>query len=73
MMEKLMSMSSSTADLAVKTFSEPKFSGRSRLYVGNLGSEITEQDLKEYFSPYGEIAEVFLNREKGFAFVRLVS
>lgn len=67
-----MSMTNSTSDLPVRTFSEPKFSGRSRLYVGNLGSEITEQDLKDYFSSYGEIAEVFLNKEKGFAFVRLV-
>lgn len=73
MTEKLMSMAGSTADLPVRSFAEAKFSGRSRLYVGNLGSEITEQDLKDCFSSYGEIAEVFLNKEKGFAFVRLVS
>ena len=72
-MEKLASLSNSTADLPVRSFTETKFSGRSRLYVGNLGNDIVEQDLKEHFSTYGEIAEVFLNKEKGFAFVRLVS
>jgi proline- and glutamine-rich splicing factor len=72
-LEKLASLSNSTADLPVRSFTETKFSGRSRLYVGNLGNDIVEQDLKEHFSTYGEIAEVFLNKEKGFAFVRLVS
>ena len=73
LMEKLASMSGSTIDLPIRLFAENKFSGRSRLYVGNLGSDINEHDLKEYFAPYGEIAEVFLNKEKGFAFVRVVS
>lgn len=73
MQEKLATLSTSTIDLPVKSFSESKFSGRSRLYVGNLGNDITENDLKEHFASYGEIAEVFLNKEKGFAFVRLVS
>jgi proline- and glutamine-rich splicing factor len=72
-LEKLASLSNSTAELPIRSFTETKFSGRSRLYVGNLGNDIVEQDLKEYFSAYGEIAEVFLNKEKGFAFVRLVS
>ena len=73
LLEKLASLSNSTVDLPIRQFAESKFSGRSRLYVGNLGSEITEADLKEHFAPYGEIAEVFLNKEKGFAFVRVVS
>ncbi|XP_045026146.1 hrp65 protein-like isoform X2 [Daphnia magna] len=71
LLEKLASLSNSTADLPIRSFTETKFSGRSRLYVGNLGNDIVEQDLKEHFSAYGEIAEVFLNKEKGFAFVRL--
>ena len=65
-------MSNATTDLPIRSFTETKFSGRSRLYVGNLGNEINEQDLKEHFASYGEIAEVFLNKEKGFAFVRVV-
>ncbi len=73
LLEKLATLSNSTAELQIRSFTETKFSGRSRLYVGNLGNDIVEQDLKEHFSAYGEIAEVFLNKEKGFAFVRLVS
>ncbi len=72
-MEKLAVLSNSTADLPIRSFTESKFSGRSRLYVGNLGSDITEQDLKGHFSSFGEIAEVFINKDKGFAFVRVVS
>ena len=72
-MEKLAGLSNSTSDLPIRSFTETKFSGRSRLYVGNLGNDINENDLKEHFASYGEIAEVFLNKEKGFAFVRVVS
>lgn len=72
LLEKLASLSNSTSDLPIRSFTETKFSGRSRLYVGNLGNDITENDLKEHFASYGEIAEVFLNKEKGFAFVRVV-
>lgn len=71
LLEKLANLPSSTADLPIRSFTETKFSGRSRLYVGNLGNDISENDLKEHFASYGEIAEVFLNKEKGFAFVRV--
>lgn len=71
MLEKLAGLSNSTSDLPIRSFTETKFSGRSRLYVGNLGNDINENDLKEHFASYGEIAEVFLNKEKGFAFVRV--
>ena len=33
-----------------------KFTGRCRLFVGNLSTEFKEQDLKELFLPYGEIS-----------------
>ena len=51
---------------------ERKFSGRCRLFVGNLVS-CDEKELREMFEKYGEVAEVFVNKEKGFGFVRLVS
>jgi proline- and glutamine-rich splicing factor len=50
---------------------EVRFSGRNRLYVGNLTSDITEDELKDMFSPYGEIAEAFINTEKNFAFLKI--
>lgn len=50
---------------------EVKFSGRNRLYVGNLTNDITEDELKEMFKPYGEVAELFVNKEKNFAFLKM--
>ena len=51
---------------------ERKFTGRCRLFVGNLLS-CEETELREMFEKYGEVAEVFVNKDKGFGFVRLVS
>lgn len=51
---------------------ERKFSGRCRLFVGNLVS-CGEEELKGMFEKYGEVAEAFVNKDKGFGFVRLVS
>lgn len=49
-----------------------KFTGRCRLFVGNLPHEVKEAELKELFSPHGDIAECYLSG-KGFAFLRLVT
>jgi RNA recognition motif-containing protein len=51
---------------------EKKFTGRCRLFVGNLPADINENEFKELFSKYGEIGEVFLNTQRGFGFVKLV-
>ncbi|XP_061176720.1 non-POU domain-containing octamer-binding protein-like isoform X2 [Saccostrea echinata] len=51
---------------------EPKkFTGRCRLFVGNVTSETSEEEFKELFSKYGETGEMFLNGAKGFGFIRL--
>ena len=48
-----------------------------RLYVGNLSRDVTEEDLKEAFKPFGQITEVtivkdkFNNAPKGFGFVEM--
>ena len=51
---------------------EKKFTGRCRLFVGNLPSDMTEEKFKELFKPHGEFTEVFLNPMKGFGFIRMV-
>jgi len=47
-----------------------------KLYVGNLNFDATEDQVRELFSSYGDVAEVkiimdrFSGRSRGFAFVR---
>lgn len=47
-----------------------KFTGRCRLFVGNLPNDLKEEELKELFTPHGDIAECYLSG-KGFAFLRM--
>ncbi len=48
---------------------------KKKLYVGNLPWSVTNESLKELFSPYGEITEAvvimdrYSGRSKGFGFV----
>lgn len=51
---------------------EKMFTQRSRLLVGNLPLDMTEEEFKNMFAKYGNINEVFINRERGFGFVQLV-
>ena|SRR3989338_1159554 len=50
-----------------------------KLYVGNLSYDTTEDSLKEAFSQAGEVASVFIpkdkfsNRPKGFGFVEFAN
>ncbi|KAH0545864.1 Hrp65 protein, partial [Cotesia glomerata] len=71
LMERIMSLNGPTHDLPPQDTAEKKFSGRNRLYVGNLTNDISEEEIKNMFSPYGEISELFVNKEKNFAFLRM--
>lgn len=50
-----------------------------KLFVGNLAYQVTENDLQDMFSPYGTVMEVNLmldrmtGRSRGFAFVTMAS
>jgi RNA recognition motif-containing protein len=47
------------------------------IFVGNLARDVTEEDLKAEFSPFGEVSSVALIKDKfsgqprGFAFVEM--
>lgn len=69
--DKLMEMAGPTYELPPLDIAEKKFSGRARLYIGNIPPDISEDELTEKFKKYGEVSEVFLNREKNFGFIRL--
>ncbi len=50
-----------------------------KLYVGNLGYDVTQSQIRELFAPSGEITEVNLitdrvtGNSKGFAFVEMAT
>ncbi|KQS30226.1 protein no-on-transient A isoform X1 [Drosophila erecta] len=70
--QRLRSISGPTFELEpVEVPTETKFSGRNRLYVGNLTNDITDDELREMFKPYGEISEIFSNLDKNFTFLKV--
>lgn len=73
LMERIMTISGPTHELPIQDcFQEKKFSGRNRLYIGNLTNDISEDEIQQMFSPFGETSELFINKEKNFAFLRMV-
>ncbi|XP_034033506.1 paraspeckle component 1 [Thalassophryne amazonica] len=60
--------------LDLKSFRRPgekTFTQRCRLFVGSLTPEVKEEDFRKLFAKYGKASEVFVNPERGFAFIRL--
>ena len=49
-----------------------KFTGRCRLFVGNITQDCNEVEFRKLFEPYGEVSEVYVNSSRGFGFIRLV-
>lgn len=41
--------------------------------MGNLPPDITEEEMRKLFEKYGKAGEVFIHKDKGFGFIRLVS
>jgi proline- and glutamine-rich splicing factor len=60
-----------THELPVKDEEEKKFTGRCRLFVGNVSHEIQEEEFKKMFEPFGEVSEVYVNGAKGFGFIKM--
>ena len=44
-----------------------------KLYVGNLSNSVTNDELKELFSNYGDVEKVNIIEGKGFGFVEMSS
>ncbi|XP_061624630.1 non-POU domain-containing octamer-binding protein [Phyllopteryx taeniolatus] len=50
---------------------EKTFTQRSRLFVGNLPTGVMEDDIEKLFAKYGKATEIFVNKDRGFGFIRL--
>lgn len=68
--EKLSHLNGPVIDLPPLKFEEKKFSGRSRLFIGNLPSRITEEEISELFKKFGETSEIYINKSY-FGFIKL--
>ena len=49
-----------------------KFTNKARLFFGNLPRDFTEEELRQILAAHGEVQEVYHNKEKNFAFARMV-
>ncbi|CAL4207004.1 unnamed protein product, partial [Meganyctiphanes norvegica] len=70
-LEKLRQLGGPLVDLPPREEMERKFSNHCRLWIGNLPLDINEDDVKKLFEPYGDFDEVYFDKNKGFAFVRM--
>lgn len=73
MANKLRDLMGPLIDIPSIDQAEVKFNGRSRLYIGNLTSDVTEEEITKLFSAFGECSELFLNKEKNFGFIKMVN
>ncbi|XP_013177869.1 PREDICTED: hrp65 protein-like [Papilio xuthus] len=71
LLNKLKELGGPLIDLPQIDQTELKFNGRSRLYIGNLTSDVTEEEIMNLFGQFGEAAELFLNKEKNFGFIKM--
>ncbi|XP_050691157.1 hrp65 protein-like [Eriocheir sinensis] len=56
-------------DLPPLDIAEKKFNANSRLFVGNLPRDIPYEELKSIFSKYGELGQVYFNKDGAYAFI----
>jgi len=64
-----MQMSGPQVDLPAMEYTEKKFNANSRLFVGNLPRDLTEEELREIFTKYGELGPFYFNKEGSYAFI----
>ncbi|KAI1902679.1 hypothetical protein AGOR_G00018500 [Albula goreensis] len=66
--------SSFTIDLqSFRKPGEKAYTQRSRLFVGNLPTGVSEEEVEKLFSKYGKSSEIFIHKDRGFGFIRLES
>lgn len=56
-------------DLPALNTDETKFNAQSRLFIGNLPRDFPYDELKEMFSKYGELGQIYFNKDGAYAFI----
>ena len=51
---------------------ERMFTGRCRLFVGNLPQDMTQDEFEGLFKEFGKYQEAFISAGRGFGFIRMV-
>ncbi|OQR74910.1 splicing factor [Tropilaelaps mercedesae] len=69
--DQLYEMQGNTYNLQPVSPEPKKFTARCRLFIAPLPNSVSDGDLKQWFGQYGEVGEVFLNKQKNFAFVKM--
>lgn len=54
-----------------KSEANKKFTGRCRLFVGNLPHNTSEEKLRSLFEAHGEVGELYLGPKSAFAFIKM--
>lgn len=68
--------SNSSLTIDLQSFRKPgekAYTQRSRLFVGNLPAGVTEEEVEKLFSKYGKSSEIYIQKDRGFGFIRLES
>merc|ERR1719244_445876 len=56
-------------DLPPLNTEETKFNAQSRLFIGNLPRDFPYDELKEMFAKYGELGQIYFNKDGAYAFI----
>lgn len=62
----------SSTESTSSTLQKTTQGGRSRLFIGNIPSDLTQEEFQSFFGKYGELIEYYVNPSRGFGFVKLV-
>jgi len=69
--ERLYEIQGEQYDLEPLDTSEKKFNAQARLFAGSLGRDMKTEDLEEMFKKFGEVGQIYHNKEGAFAFINL--
>jgi len=67
--ERLNEIRGEQYELEPLDMSEKKFNAQARLFAGSLSRDTTLEEITEMFSKYGELGQVYHNKEGAYAFV----